>query len=97
MKLYSTVQYCTILYNRLKSLPTVVNVMPALRVEFMGRVHWHKSRTSKSVHIYVKIRQSPEIMKHVDMLVNRDVKGVLYIPVKESSKAKGLATGGGHG
>ena len=73
------------------------SMMPTLRVEFMGRVHWHKSRTSKSVHIYVKLRQSPEIMKHVNMLVNRDVKGVLYIPVKGSGKAKGLDTGGGRG
>ena len=73
------------------------SMMPNLRVEFMGRVHWHKSRTSKSVHIYVKLRQSPEVVKHVDMLVNQDVKGVLYIPVKGSSKAKGLATGGGRG
>jgi len=71
--------------------------MPTLRVEFIGRVHWHRSRTSKSVHIYVKIRQSPEVVKHVSMLVNRDVKGVLYIPVKGSGKAKGLAGGGVRG
>lgn len=75
----------------------VFSMMPTLRVEFMGRVHWHKSRTSKSIHIYVKLRQSPEVVKHMNMLVNRDVKGVLYIPVKGSSKAKGLATGGGRG
>jgi len=70
--------------------------MPRVKAEFTGRVHWHKTKTGKSVHIYVKIRQSPEIIKHLNTIINRDVKGVLYIPVQKSGKAKEKNRGGSH-